>query len=41
MLSIFDEFRNITMVSMSIRLILAVICGSIIGIEREFKRRPA
>ena len=29
------------MVSMSIRLILAVICGSIIGIEREFKRRPA
>lgn len=26
---------------MMIRMLLAVLCGSIIGIEREFKRRPA
>ena len=41
MLSILNDYRDLTMVSMCIRLFLAVICGSIIGIEREFKRRPA
>lgn len=41
MLSILNDYRDLTMVSMCIRLFLAVLCGSIIGIEREFKRRPA
>lgn len=41
MLSIFDSFRDVSLISMCIRLLLAVVCGSIIGIEREFKRRPA
>ena len=41
MLSIFDNLRGLTLEAMMIRMLLAVLCGSIIGIEREFKRRPA
>lgn len=41
MLSIFDGLRDVTLLSVTIRLLLAMICGGIIGIEREFKRRPA
>ena len=41
MLSIFDGLREVTLLSVSLRLLLAVICGGVIGIEREFKRRPA
>ena len=41
MLSIFDSLREVTLLSVTIRMLLAVICGGIIGIEREFKRRPA
>lgn len=41
MLSIFDSFRGLSLVSLALRMFLAVLCGSIIGIEREFKRRPA
>ncbi len=41
MLSIFDGLRSITLLSATVRLILAVICGGVIGIEREYKRRPA
>ncbi len=41
MLSIFDGLRDLTMLSVSVRMLLAVICGGIIGIEREYKRRPA
>lgn len=41
MLSIFDSIRDVSLISMCIRLLLAVLCGSVIGIEREFKRRPA
>ena len=41
MLSIFDSLRGLTLEAMMIRMLLAVLCGSIIGIEREFKRRPA
>ena len=29
------------MVSVTVRMFLAVLCGGIIGIEREYKRRPA
>ena len=41
MLSIFNGLRELTVLSVSVRMVLAVICGGIIGIEREFKRRPA
>ncbi len=41
MLSVFDNIRDLSLLSMCVRLLLAVFCGSIIGVEREFKRRPA
>ena len=41
MLSFLDELRDITTLSVLFRLFLAVMCGGIIGIEREHKRRPA
>ncbi|MDO5784961.1 MAG: MgtC/SapB family protein [Eubacteriales bacterium] len=41
MLSIFDNLRDITLASVTVRLVLAVICGGAIGIERAYKRRPA
>ena len=41
MLSVFDSLRDVNMVSETVRMFLAVLCGGIIGIEREYKRRPA
>ena len=41
MMTLFDSLRDLNMLSISTRMILAVLCGGIIGIEREFKRRPA
>ena len=41
MLSLFDGLRDVTLASVSVRMLLAVICGGIIGMEREYKRRPA
>ena len=43
MLSIFDFQRQetINLLTVSVRLLVALICGGIIGIERERKRRPA
>lgn len=41
MLEIFDSLRDFTYLSITIRMFAAVICGGIIGIEREHKRRPA
>lgn len=41
MLSFFDFARELTTASVAFRLVLAVICGGVIGIEREFKRRTA
>ena len=41
MLHCFDFFRDMDMLAVSARLILAVLCGGVIGIEREIKRRPA
>jgi len=41
MLKIFDVFRTITFFNVFLRMMLAMICGGIIGIEREVKRRPA
>lgn len=41
MLKCFDMVREMTFAAIGIRLILAVICGGAIGMEREYKRRPA
>ena len=41
MLSLFDGLRGVTIWSVALRMILAVLCGGVIGIEREYKRRPA
>ena len=41
MLSVFDGLRDVTLLSVSVRMLLAVACGGVIGIEREYKRRPA
>lgn len=41
MLWIFDGLRDTGLVATALRMLLAVFCGGIIGIEREFKRRPA
>ena len=41
MLAIFESVRDITSLSVMLRMVLAVLCGGAIGVEREFKRRPA
>lgn len=41
MLSIFDFAREMTLAGVAARMVAALICGGVIGIEREFKRRPA
>ena len=43
MLWIFDFQRtgNINLLAVTVRLVIAMICGGIIGIERERKQRPA
>ena len=41
MLHCFDFFREMDLLAITCRLVLAVVCGGVIGIEREVKRRPA
>lgn len=41
MLPVFDGLRDVTLWSVAVRMLLAVVCGGVIGIEREYKRRPA
>lgn len=41
MLHVFDFAREIDLLSVTVRLLAALLCGGLIGIEREFKRRPA
>lgn len=41
MLSIFEPLREMSFLSVLVRLFLVVLCGGVIGIEREYKRRPA
>ncbi len=41
MLEILNPLRELTLLSISLRLLLAVILGGMVGLEREFKRRPA
>ncbi len=41
MLPIFDTLRDVTVASILFRLLLAVLCGGLIGLERSYKHRPA
>ena len=41
MLEILNPLRELTFLSISLRMLLAVVLGGLIGMEREFKRRPA
>lgn len=41
MLPFFDPIREMTLLSLSLRMLLALLCGGLIGLEREYKRRPA
>lgn len=41
MLSVFDGIRSVTPYSVCIRMLLALLCGGIVGLERSFKNRPA
>ena len=41
MLSCFDGLRTVTVASVALRLVLAMLCGGLVGLEREFKRRSA
>lgn len=41
MLAIFDGLRDVTLAAVAVRMILSVICGGLIGLERAYKRRPA
>lgn len=41
MLTLFDGLREITLASIAFRLVLSTLCGGIVGLEREFKRRSA
>nr|WP_326184300.1 MgtC/SapB family protein [uncultured Oscillibacter sp.] len=41
MLTIFDGLRDVSFLSVAVRMCLAVVCGGLIGLEREYKRRPA
>ena len=41
MLSILDSMRNLDLLSILIRMVLACLCGAVIGLERSAKNRPA
>ena len=41
MIEALDLLRGISLLSICVRLCLCVLCGGLIGLEREFKRRPA
>ena len=40
MLPIFDGLRDVTLASVTTRMLLAVLCGGLIGIERAYRRLP-
>ena len=41
MLHIFDFARHMTLLAVAARMLTAVLCGGVVGLERELKRRPA
>ena len=41
MLELFDGLRDLTFANVAIRMLVAVLCGGVIGLERAYKHRPA
>jgi len=41
LLHVFDFMREMTTLSVVLRMLLAFVCGGVIGLEREYKHRPA
>lgn len=41
MLPLFSSLRDFTLLSVAFRMILAVTCGGLVGLERTYRRRPA
>lgn len=41
MLSTFDALRGMTFAAIAVRMVLSFLCGGLIGLEREYKRRAA
>ena len=41
MLTFFDRLVEVNLTSAAVRMLLAVLCGGIIGMERTYKRRAA
>ena len=41
MLTFFDRLVEVNFTSAAVRMLLAVLCGGIIGMERTYKRRAA
>lgn len=41
MIHLFDPLRNVTVLSVAVRMLFAVISGGLIGVERSYKNRPA
>lgn len=41
MLHIFDGLREMSFATVALRMVLAMVCGGCIGLEREYKRRSA
>jgi len=41
MLPVFDFAREMNLLGVTVRMLAAVLCGGLVGLEREFKRRPA
>ena len=41
MLHIFDFAREMTLLAITVCMLFATVCGGVIGVERELKRRPA
>ncbi len=41
MLHLFDFAREMTVLSVAVRMFAAFLCGGLIGLERECKRRTA
>lgn len=41
MAELFDGIREITFKTVSLRLLLAALCGGIIGLDREYRHQPA
>lgn len=41
MLNIFDPLRELSFLSLTVRLLMACACGTLVGLERSSKNRPA